>query len=133
MRIHILQLKAELKQLAELLRKTKLNSKHDQSSFDKKYPTRHECNSYYILIKNEEFLSTRREVYLNYSNLDKLYLEFRSKHIAYCMLRGKTLEQIEPKLRNPSLDVHAKVRKAAASIVNSVMEKTYEQSKSLEQ
>jgi hypothetical protein len=133
MRIHILQLKAELKQLTELLRTVKFNSKRDQSSFDKKYPTRHEYDSYKILRTNEEFLSIQKEVYINYSNLNKLYFEYRSKHIAYCMLRGKTLEQIEPKLRDPNLDIHAKVRKAAASIVNSVMEKMNEQSKFLEQ
>lgn len=33
--------------------------------------------------------------------------DWRAKHIAYCIFRGKTLEQIEPK-RNPNLEYYHK-------------------------
>ena len=37
--------------------------------------------------------------------------QFRIKHIARCMLRGRKLEEIEPKLRDPNSYHHAYVRK----------------------
>lgn len=33
--------------------------------------------------------------------------DWRAKHLAYCLFRGKTLEQIEPK-RNPNLEYYHK-------------------------
>lgn len=49
--------------------------------------------------------------------LETAQFNFRAKHIARCMLRGKTLEQIEPKLRNPNDWTHSRVRQEAARIV----------------
>jgi hypothetical protein len=55
---------------------------------------------------------------------------FRSGHIAYCMLRGRTLEQIEPKLRDPNGFNHAYVRKQAVKIIDSVNNNTFVEIKS---
>ena len=68
-------LKQELKQLAKLIRSTKIEHKEYQRS-----------NQW------NEIESTRRTIELSQYN-------FRHKHIAYCMARGRTYEQIEPKVR----------------------------------
>lgn len=57
--------------------------------------------------------------------------EARTKHIAYCLLRGRKLEEIENKLRDPKDYTHARVRKAAAKIVAQVLEAS-KQSETLE-
>lgn len=48
--------------------------------------------------------------------------DFRIKHIAYCLLRGRTMEQIEPKLRDPNCYEHTWVRKQAAALVAKTLE-----------
>lgn len=123
MRIHILKLKAELKVLAETIRTVKFNTRQDQSAFDKQYPLRHEYDQYKILRNDEQFKTAQKECWNNQSNLYSARFEFRSKHIAYCMLRGKTLEQIEPKLKDPNDPLHASVRKEAARIVTEIVQK----------
>jgi hypothetical protein len=45
----------------------------------------------------------------------------RIKYIAYCLLRGRTLEQIEPKLRQPEGYHHVIVRKQATEIVAKIL------------
>lgn len=66
--------------------------------------------------------STRKQCTNGYvSGLESTQFDFRAKHIAYCMLRGRTLEQIEPKLREPNSWTNARVRKAAAAIVSEVL------------
>lgn len=50
--------------------------------------------------------------------------EFRYKHIAYCLLRGRTLEQIENKVRDPNDWGYQDSRKRAARIVAEVLEAT---------
>lgn len=47
--------------------------------------------------------------------------EFRYKHIAYCLLRGRTLEQIESKVRDVNDWGYNDSRKQAARIVASVL------------
>lgn len=47
------------------------------------------------------------------SGLSSEQQTFRIKHIAYCLLRGRTLEQIENKLRDPKDYNHKWVRKQA--------------------
>ena len=51
------------------------------------------------------------------SGLDSARNLYRVKHIARCMLRGRTLEQIEPKVRNPDCWTHVRIRKQAMEIV----------------
>lgn len=50
--------------------------------------------------------------------------EFRYKYIAYCLLRGKTLEQIENKVRDPNDWGYQDSRKRAARIVAEILEAT---------
>lgn len=47
--------------------------------------------------------------------------EFRYKHIAYCLLRGRTLEQIESKVRDVNDWGYNDSRKQAARIVSSIL------------
>lgn len=94
MKTHLLKLKAELKVLAIEIRKLKLLRKDPE----------HNSGCGYV-----RGLSSAQE-------------DFRAKHIARCMLRGRTLEQIEPKLRDPNSWTHTIVRNRAAKIVASVLE-----------
>lgn len=48
------------------------------------------------------------------------YMEVRSYHIAYCLLRGRTIEQIESKLRDPNSWIHRSVRMTANKIVEEI-------------
>lgn len=128
MRSQILKLKAELKVLASNLKTVKFNTRRDQSEFDKLYPNKHEYDAYKKLRENEEFRQMQQEVWNNYSNRYSLYCEYRSKHIAYCMLRGRTLEQIEPTLKNENDPVHYRVRKDAMALVAQITKETNEQS-----
>jgi hypothetical protein len=66
--------------------------------------------------------STRKEHKGHPPGLYSAQHTFRSGHIAYCMLRGRKLEEIEPKLRDPNSYIHASVRKEAARIIASVLE-----------
>jgi hypothetical protein len=66
--------------------------------------TRKQCSNGYVY-----GLSTKQE-------------EFRTKHIARCILRGRTIEQIEPKLREPDNYRHQWVRKQAMEIVAKITE-----------
>ena len=47
--------------------------------------------------------------------------QFRIKHIARCMLRGRKLEEIESKLKDPNGFHHVYVRNKAAEIVKQVL------------
>ena len=118
-------LKVELKNLASVIRTVKFNTRQDQSSFDKKYPLKHDWEQYKVLCKNEEFIQTRNECWTNTTNLYKAYFEYRSKHIAYCLLRGRTMEQIEGKHRDPNDPTHKQVRQEADKIIKQVNEGTY--------
>lgn len=121
MKTELLKLKTELKALANIIKAVKPNLRQDQSDFDKKYPQRNNYEQYKILSKDEEFNTQQKEVWNNYSIFGNAYQEFRAKHIAYCLLRGRTIEQIEPKLRDPNSYIHTKVRKEADKIVASVL------------
>ncbi len=52
--------------------------------------------------------------------LFSMQTEARTKHIAYCLLRGRTIEQIEPKLRDPSMHWHLVVRENANRMVEGI-------------
>lgn len=65
--------------------------------------------------------SKRKELKGYVPGLGHAQNEFRIKHIARCMLRGRTLEQIEPKLRDPNDYNHTYVRKQAAKLVSEIL------------
>lgn len=89
MKPYLVTMKADLKVLAEEIRKLKSLRKVNSNGY---VPN---------LLSNQE--------------------KFRSKHIAYCMLRGRTLEQIEPKLRFPNSITHTYVRREAARLVSEAL------------
>ena len=75
-----------------------------------------------VLAQEIRQLKSKRKEYKGFvPGLGSSQIEFRYKHIAYCMLRGRSLEQIENKLRDPNLPEHAYVRKEAAKIVSQVL------------
>lgn len=65
--------------------------------------------------------SKRKELKGYVPGLESSQITYRVNHIAYCMLRGRTIEQIEPKLRDPKSWTHTIVRDRAAKIVASVL------------
>lgn len=93
MKVHIAKMKADLKLLATEIRTLK----------SKRKDPAHNGGCGYV------------------RGLDDAQFNFRAKHIAYCMLRGRTLEQIEPKLRDPNSWTHTRVRKEAARLVAEVL------------
>jgi hypothetical protein len=51
----------------------------------------------------------------------RTYIEYRSKHIAYCLLRGTPMEKIESKHRDPNDSTHKFVKQQADKIVEKVL------------
>ena len=66
---NILKLKNELKSLAKSIKETKLSRKEPNRNGESLWKIQSRC--------------------------DSLSYDFRHKHIAYCLLRGRTMEQIE--------------------------------------
>ena len=76
-----------------------------------------------LAVEIRELKKTRKSCQFGYvSGLSSKQNEFRIKHIARCLLRGRTLEQIEPKLKDPNNYNHQWVRKQAAKIVTQILE-----------
>lgn len=74
-----------------------------------------------LAVEIRAFKSKRKELKGYVPGLGGAQWDFRTKHIAYCLLRGRTIEQIEPKVRNPGSYEHKAVMKQAAAIVASVL------------
>lgn len=122
MKIQLLQLKAELKVLAQEIRTLKPQTRQSNSILDKTFPQRHDWEQYKLIRDNDQYRDLNAKFYNNQSNLLNLQYKFRAKHIAYCMLRGRTLEQIEPKLKDPKDWNHTIVRREATKIMKEVLE-----------
>lgn len=76
-----------------------------------------------LAIEIRTLKSTRKQCPNGYvSGLASAQQSFRIKHIARCLLRGRTMEQIEPKLRSPESYDNRYVRKQVAALVASVVE-----------
>ncbi len=76
-----------------------------------------------LALEIRQLKSTRKQCqYGHVSGLGSHQHEFRYKHIAYCLLRGRTLEQIENKIRDPNDWGYVDSRKQAAKIVADVLE-----------
>lgn len=66
--------------------------------------------------------STRKQCQFGYvPGLGGTQHEFRYKHLAYCMLRGRSIEQIEPKVRDVKDWGYIDSRRQAAKIVSAVL------------
>ena len=77
--IVIARIKSELKELVQNIRKSKPEFRQAQSICSKAYS---EPNRIAICKAEKTLVQAQRE--------------FRHQHIAYCLVRGKSLEQIEP-------------------------------------
>lgn len=106
------QLKTELKQLAVEIRGQKSHHKQTQRDFSKS--------------DSKTWSTTYSAMGKSICSLHSLKFQFRKKHIARCLLRGRTLEQIEGKLKNPKDINNINVREEAAKLVKSIKDK-YEQ------
>jgi hypothetical protein len=98
------QLKEEQKELGKKIRETKGGFREDQRNFSKCQST---ANDYY---KGKTDSATWEKIRPEYNKLNekqfksmcdlhKTQREYRHKHIIYCFARGKTMKQIEPKVR----------------------------------
>jgi hypothetical protein len=101
------ELKGELKELARLIKAAKpehRQAQRDLSLFQNKNGS---FNDYYhstissakweeIRPKHEEL---SKKEYNLFRDLQAMKTTYRHKHIVYCFARGKTLNQIEPKVR----------------------------------
>lgn len=77
----LLKLKSELKLAAHLIRAKRPIYRQAQAEFSRDSSSTPKCKIMYELG----------------NQIGSLQYEFRTRHIAYCMIRGKTLEQIESK------------------------------------
>lgn len=90
--VTIQTIKAELKKLAESIKKTKPEYRSTLSAFDK---TKVKKESRYGSIYYEGDEKLGSSAYNLFKELGTAQYEFRHKHIAYCLARGRTMEQIE--------------------------------------
>lgn len=76
-----------------------------------------------VLAAEIKELKSKRKEYKGFvSGLSGTQISFRELHIARCLLRGRTMEQIEGKHRNPNDPMHRWVHQEALKIVTKVME-----------
>ncbi len=71
-------------------------------------------------IELKALTAKRIELKRKHNNPYSGYIEIRSKHIAYCLLRGTPYEKIETKHRDPKNGTHEYVKKEADRIVEKV-------------
>jgi len=102
-----LQLKAEQKELGKKIREARDGFKEDQRSFSKFQKDNGTVNDYYEGRMNSttwekiqgEYGKLNQKQYDSMCTLHQMQREYRYKHIVYCFARGKTMNQIEPKVR----------------------------------
>lgn len=111
-RINYMRMKNELKSLAKEIRQEKDNFKSQQREYSK-IENEHGCaETVYMKYMDPKY---NHELYKNVRdtmskvgstvntyrcNVWDLQSKFRHLHIVYCLARGKTLEQIEPKVKD---------------------------------
>ena len=102
-----LSLKEELKELGKKIREAKNGHKNDQREFSHYQRDNGTFNDYYEGRINSTTWETIRPEYNklynkqfeSMSDLHRMQREFRHKHIVYCFARGRTMKEIEPKVR----------------------------------
>jgi hypothetical protein len=76
-----------------------------------------------LAVEIRQLKSTRKQCKNGYvSGLENKQKEFRIKHIVRCILRGRTIEEIEPTLKDPNDPRHSYIRTMAFGIVMKLME-----------
>ena len=101
-----LNLKQELKDLAVKIRESKVGYKNSQREFSTRSKTGTFNDYYEGKIDSATWESIRPEYNKAYNkqvneqhSLHDMRREYRHKHIVYSLARGRTMEQIEPKVR----------------------------------
>lgn len=95
-------LRDELKELAKLIRQVKTQVKENQrnlSNYEKSVMTSPE-DYYRIGEKLEGWYKTLRPARTTQTDMMNLKCEYRARHILYSLARGRTMDQIEPKIRD---------------------------------
>lgn len=87
MKEQLKKMKEELKELAQQIKTLKPEYRQSQRACSKADP------------KDPKLGEIWRNSYLKQMNLQEARSVFRLKHIAYCLLRGRTIDQIENKNR----------------------------------
>lgn len=106
-RIQYLSLKQELKELAQQIRNQKAARKTTAQAFSKFQKENHTFNDFYErrisdsdwLPIEEEYWKLAKKAMDAYDSADRMRADYRLKHVVYCLARGRTLEQIEPHVR----------------------------------
>lgn len=76
-----------------------------------------------LAVEIRQLKSTRKQCTNGYvSDLGWKQNDYRIKHIARCLLRGRTMEEIEPKYKDPMDPNHAYVKSMALAIVKKISE-----------
>lgn len=73
-----------------------------------------------LALEIKSLKSKRKELKGYVPQLDSTRYSYRRNHITYCLLRGRTMEQIEPKLREPDNYTNVRVRKDALAMVEDI-------------
>ena len=81
----LMSLKLELKSFAQSIRENRSSFRAKQSHHDKEWSRQ----------TPEWANQLKKEIYTHHNELVKARYEFRHKHIVYCLLRGRTMAQIE--------------------------------------
>lgn len=92
MKENLKKLKQELKEIASQLKTNKPLYRKTVSAYDKSSKEQVDKRGNKYLTKDSEI---GNQAYKLLSTVAKAKHEFRHKHIAYCLLRGRTMEQIE--------------------------------------
>ena len=98
-----LQLKDELKALAKQISSDRNEFKNRQRKFslgEKEHGTLDDAYSGNNDAKQKGISEVYRPMYKMQSDLLEMKHDYRAKHIAYSMARGRTIDQIEPKTRD---------------------------------
>lgn len=95
-----LKLKEELKILAKTIQREKQNNKALQRAKSKHELIMSSKDYYWEAIKYNKWVELLKPVRQSQLNLYKLQAEFRAKHIIYCLERGRTIDRIEPKIKD---------------------------------
>lgn len=106
-RTQYLTLKEELKELVQKIRNQKAVRRTTAQAFSKFQKENHTFNDFYKRrIGDSDWLPIKEEYWKHYKqqlnaaeDVDKMRADYRIKHVVYCIARGRTLEEIEPHVR----------------------------------
>lgn len=93
------KMKSELKEMAANIRASRRESRDIESKFSHWQNAHPKCHEYGSSERKEMWAFSTEQHKTRKFPWVASPAEFREKHIIYCLLRGRTYEQIEPKVR----------------------------------